>query len=155
MISYHSTRDRKAEHRLTASQAILKGLADDGGLFVVDKRHLTGKGGTVTADLHFSKASSPAISGNIVLQLALTEEFCVATTDNGTEIIDLDSLQVSPLRLPDGQEIRTLVGNGSEVWTERYYREETPSIIPTISDFLEWLDALELAPLYKEKWLAL
>ena len=35
------------------------------------------------------------------------------------------------------------------------YREETPSIIPTISDFLEWLDALELAPLYKEKWLAL
>ena len=34
MISYHSTRDRKAEHRLTASQAILKGLADDGGLFV-------------------------------------------------------------------------------------------------------------------------
>ena len=88
----------------------------DGGLFVVDKRHLTGKGGTVTADLHFSKASSPAISGNIVLQLALTEEFCVATTDNGTEIIDLDSLQVSPLRLPDGQEIRTLVGNGSEVW---------------------------------------
>ena len=57
--------------------------------------------------------------------------------------------------VPEAKSFTYLVSNGSEVWTERYYREETPSIIPTISDFLEWLDALELAPLYKEKWLAL
>ena len=57
--------------------------------------------------------------------------------------------------VPEAKTFTYLVSNGSEVWTERYYREETPSIIPTISDFLEWLDALELAPLYKKKWLAL
>ena len=56
--------------------------------------------------------------------------------------------------VPEAKSFTYLVSNGSEVWTERYYREETPSIIPTISDFLEWLDALGLAPLYKEKWLA-
>ena len=57
--------------------------------------------------------------------------------------------------VPEAKSFVYLVSNGSEVWTERYSREETPSILPTISDFLEWLDALELAPLYKEKWLAL
>ena len=57
--------------------------------------------------------------------------------------------------VPEAKSFVYLVSNGSEVWTERYFREETPSILPTISDFLEWLDALELAPLYKEKWLAL
>ena len=56
--------------------------------------------------------------------------------------------------VPEAKSFTYLVSNGSEVWTERYYREESPSIIPTISDFLEWLDALGLAPLYKEKWLA-
>ncbi len=34
-ISYHSTRNK--EIKLTASQAVLKGLADDGGLFVPEK----------------------------------------------------------------------------------------------------------------------
>ena len=57
--------------------------------------------------------------------------------------------------VPEAKSFVYLVSNGSEVWTERYSREETPSILPTISEFLEWLDALELAPLYKEKWLAL
>ena len=56
--------------------------------------------------------------------------------------------------VPEAKSFTYLVSNGSEVWTERYYREESPSIIPTISDFLEWLDALGLASLYKEKWLA-
>ena len=31
---YYSTRDKNREHRLTASEAILKGLAPDGGLYV-------------------------------------------------------------------------------------------------------------------------
>ena len=57
--------------------------------------------------------------------------------------------------VPEAKSFVYLVSNGTEVWTERYYREEAPSIIPTISDFLEWLDALGLAPLYKEKWLVL
>ena len=56
--------------------------------------------------------------------------------------------------VPEAKSFTYLVSSGSEVWTERYYREESPSIIPTISDFLEWLDALGLTPLYKEKWLA-
>mgnify|MGYP000373391012 FL=1 len=57
--------------------------------------------------------------------------------------------------VPEAKSFTYLVSNGSDVWTERYYREETPSIIPTISDFLEWLDALGLTPLYREKWQAL
>ena len=56
--------------------------------------------------------------------------------------------------VPEAKSFTYLVSSGSDVWTERYYREESPSIIPTISDFLEWLDALGLTPLYKEKWLA-
>lgn len=47
-----------------------------------------------------------------------------------------------------------IVSNGSEVWTERYRRDETPAILPTISDFLDWMQAMGFLDTYKEKWLA-
>lgn len=57
--------------------------------------------------------------------------------------------------VPEAKQFSYLVSNGSYVWTETYRRDETPSIIPTIEDFLDWLQLQGLMNLYKEKWLAL
>ncbi len=56
--------------------------------------------------------------------------------------------------VPEAEHFTYLVSNGSEVWTEQYRREDTPSIFPIISDFLDWLTVHGLLELYKEKWLA-
>ncbi len=56
--------------------------------------------------------------------------------------------------VPEAQGFTYIVSNGSEVWTERYRRDETPAIIPTISDFLDWLRTMGFMDTYKEKWLA-
>lgn len=57
--------------------------------------------------------------------------------------------------VPEAKQFSYLVSNGSYVWTETYRRDETPSIIPTIEDFLDWLQLQGLMNTYKEKWLAL
>ena len=57
--------------------------------------------------------------------------------------------------MPEATCFKYLISNGTEVWTETYTREETPSIFPVISDFVDWLTATGLLELYKEKWLAL
>ena len=54
--------------------------------------------------------------------------------------------------VPEAHTFTYLVSNGTEVWTEPYRREDTPSIIPVISDFLKWLSATGLLELYKEHW---
>lgn len=56
--------------------------------------------------------------------------------------------------VPEAGHFTYLVSNGTDVWQERYRREETPSIFPIISDFLDWLTARDLLGLYQEKWLA-
>ena len=56
--------------------------------------------------------------------------------------------------IPEARQFTYIVTNGSEVWTETYLREEAPSIFPVISDFLDWLAAMDLLDLYKEKWQA-
>lgn len=56
--------------------------------------------------------------------------------------------------IPEAKSFSYIISNGTEVWTETYLREETPSIIPVISDFLDWLATMDLLDLYKEKWLA-
>lgn len=56
--------------------------------------------------------------------------------------------------VPEAQHFTYIVSNGSEVWTEQYRREKTPSVYPVISDFLDWLNARDLLGLYREKWLA-
>lgn len=45
-----------------------------------------------------------------------------------------------------------IISNGVEVWTERYEREETQSIIPTIASFLDWLTAVGLMQVYQMHW---
>ena len=57
--------------------------------------------------------------------------------------------------VPEARNFTYLVSNGSYVWQETYRRDETPSIIPVIEDFFDWLDLQGLTGLYKEKWLAL
>ena len=56
--------------------------------------------------------------------------------------------------VPEAEHFTYLVSNGTDVWQEKYRREETPSIFLVISDFLDWLTARDLLGLYQEKWLA-
>lgn len=56
--------------------------------------------------------------------------------------------------IPEADAFTYLVSNGNELWTETYRREETRDVIPTIYDFLDWLYAMGLMDLYREKWLA-
>lgn len=56
--------------------------------------------------------------------------------------------------VPEATEFCYLISNGSTTWEERYRRDETPSIIPRISDFLTWLDAVGLMDEYRENWKA-
>ena len=54
--------------------------------------------------------------------------------------------------VPEARGFTYIVSNGSEVWTERYRRDESPAILPTISDFLDWMQAMGFLETYKEKW---
>ncbi len=45
-----------------------------------------------------------------------------------------------------------LVSNGVDVWTEKYRRDETPSILPIIVDFLRWLRAAGYMALFQQHW---
>ena len=56
--------------------------------------------------------------------------------------------------IPEADKFVYLISNGDEVWTETYYREDTRSIRPIISDFFDWLKAYDLLDLYKEKWVS-
>lgn len=56
--------------------------------------------------------------------------------------------------IPEAKAFTYLVSNGTEVWTEQYRRDETPSIYPVIVDFLRWLEAARLLPVYQEHWTA-
>ena len=54
--------------------------------------------------------------------------------------------------MPEARQFVYLISNGTEVWTETYRRDETRSIVPIISDFMEWLNTVGLTELYKEHW---
>lgn len=56
--------------------------------------------------------------------------------------------------VPEATCFEYVVSNGKEVWTERYEREDTRSILPIISDFLSWLRDTGNMEIYKEKWVA-
>lgn len=57
--------------------------------------------------------------------------------------------------VPETTGFSYMVSNGVDVWTETYRRDETQSIYPIISDFLDWLQAQGLMKVYKEHWIAL
>lgn len=56
--------------------------------------------------------------------------------------------------VPEAAGFTYVISNGTDVWTERYRRDETPSIIPTIENFVEWLQTMNLLDTYKKYWLA-
>ena len=57
--------------------------------------------------------------------------------------------------LPEADQFTYVVSNGQNVWTETYRRDETASIFPVISDFVDWLNAVGLMETYKEHWKSL
>ena len=56
--------------------------------------------------------------------------------------------------VPEANSFTYWVSNGSGVWPEPYRRDETRSIFPVISDFLEWLTATGYMELYQQYWVA-
>ena len=57
--------------------------------------------------------------------------------------------------VPEATQFMYLVSNGTDVWTETYFREDTRSIFPVIADFTDWIKSQGLFPIYAEKWAAL
>lgn len=57
--------------------------------------------------------------------------------------------------IPEAAKFTYLVSNGTEVWTEAYRRDETPSIIPIIEAFLAYLNENGLWEVYASHWAAL
>ena len=56
--------------------------------------------------------------------------------------------------VPDAECFTYLISDGNEVWTEKYRRDESPSILPIINDFLVWLNITGNIDTYKEYWRA-
>lgn len=56
--------------------------------------------------------------------------------------------------VPEARCFTYLASNGSGVWPETYRRDESPSILVTIADFLEWLTVTGYMDLYQKHWVA-
>jgi hypothetical protein len=66
----------------------------------------------------------------------------------------LDSTQ-HPLYLeclPEADRFIYLSSDGENLWREEYRREDTPSIVPTIREFLMFLEKQGLTDLYSQNW---
>lgn len=57
--------------------------------------------------------------------------------------------------IPEAGQFTYIISNGTEVWTETYRRDETPSIIPIIESFLAYLKENDLWDLFVNHWSAL
>lgn len=57
--------------------------------------------------------------------------------------------------IPEARQFTYIASNGRDVWPETYRREDAPSIFPVISDFFNWLRAVDLMQVYQEKWATL
>lgn len=56
--------------------------------------------------------------------------------------------------IPEAEDFLYVVSNGTNVWKERYRRDETADITVTIAEFISWLTVNGLLDLYKEHWKA-
>jgi hypothetical protein len=54
--------------------------------------------------------------------------------------------------VPSATDFTYLASNGTNVWPEHYTREETPDILITVQQFLDWLAAAGLTDTYKAHW---
>lgn len=53
---------------------------------------------------------------------------------------------------PEADRFMYLISDGCYVWKEEYRREDSPSILPTIKQFMDYLDRNGLVDLYCLKW---
>ena len=51
--------------------------------------------------------------------------------------------------IPEARQFTYIASNGRDVWPETYFREDAPSIFPVISDFFDWLRAVDLMQVYQ------
>lgn len=56
--------------------------------------------------------------------------------------------------IPEADSFMYLITNGTEVWTETYRRDETPSIVTIIESFVEFLRVNDLWEIYEQHWKA-
>lgn len=54
--------------------------------------------------------------------------------------------------VPEADSFTYLITNGSDVWTEKYRKDETAPILPTVQNFLAWLDQVGYMDIYKKYW---
>lgn len=54
--------------------------------------------------------------------------------------------------LPEADRFVYVVSNGTNVWTEEYWREDVGDIMDTVNEFAAWLKVMGLEELYREKW---
>ncbi|MCM1439194.1 MAG: RNA chaperone Hfq [Roseburia sp.] len=153
------------------TEAMMNGIRFEGTVTAITR------GAADTNDPWYGAASKiAAIVGGGPLQVKASKEISV----NGMTILlygRLDSLKAGVIRdikfskgydrgkyitstqhptyfeiVPEAIAFEYLVSNGTEVWTERYERADTPSIIPIISDFLSWLREVGLMQVYQMHW---
>lgn len=87
------------------------------GVIVVDKASLLSSAdNTYTAENHYYHESEPAISGNVVSDLAVTEDFTAVLTGNSVDMISLADGSVSYVPLPEGESAFTMESDGTSVW---------------------------------------
>lgn len=53
---------------------------------------------------------------------------------------------------PEAKKFVYIISNGKDVYKEEYLRENVPSIIPEISEFMDFLDKHNLVRIYTENW---
>lgn len=83
-----------------------------------------------------------------IIDIKFTESYDVGTYFSSTQHPTYFEL------VPEARQFTYLASNGRAVWPETYRHDEIPSIYPYISDFMDWLNAIGLGELYKERWLA-
>lgn len=54
--------------------------------------------------------------------------------------------------VPEADSFTYLITNGTDVWTEKYRKDETAPILPTVQNFLAWLDQVGYMDIYKKYW---
>ena len=54
--------------------------------------------------------------------------------------------------VPEIMNFTYVVSNGSDVWTEVYWFDQIPRIEPVITDFVQWLQDMNLMETYKQYW---
>lgn len=90
-------------------------LSTYSGIIVIsDVDKLLRSDGPYMADLYYNASTSPSISGNVVVDLAVTGSFVATLSGGSVDFIDLDSGETSYVEVPGA--VYTLESDGENVW---------------------------------------